>query len=79
MYHINLSPLQDTVCNYFKQGLKNHVLDKHSCITDKPTDLYKFMELYDEINRHWVERYRHYDKTIFYNWMNSSNQFSTMD
>ena len=37
------------------------------------------MELCDRIDRHWVERHRHYDETISYNWMNSSNQFSTMD
>ena len=79
VYHINPSPSQDTVCDYFKQGLKNHVLNELSCMTDKPLNLYKFMKLCDEIDRHWVERCRHYDETISYNWMDSSNQFPTMD
>ena len=50
-YCINPSPLQDTVHDHFEQGLKNHVLDKLSCMTDKPLDLYKFMKLCDRINR----------------------------
>ena len=48
-------------------------------MTDKSLDLYKFMELCDRINKHWVKRYRHYDETISYNWMNSSNQFLTIN
>ena len=79
VYHINLSSLQDTIHDHFKQDLKNHVLDELSHMTDKSLDLYKFIELCDRINRHWIERCRHYDETVSYNQMNSSNQFSTMN
>ena len=48
-------------------------------MTDKPPDLYNFMKLCDEINKGWVERHRHYDKIIFYNQIDSSNQFFTMN
>ena len=51
-YCINLSSSQDTVHDYFKQGLKNYVLDKLSHMTNKSLNLYKFMKLYDKINRH---------------------------
>ena len=50
-YYINLSSSQDTVHDHFKKGLKNHVLNKLSCMTDKPSDLYKFIKLCDKINR----------------------------
>ena len=51
VYCINLSSSQDTVCDYFKQDLKNHVLNKLSHMTDKSSDLYKFMKLYNKIDR----------------------------
>ena len=51
VYHINSSSLQDTVCDYFKQDLKNYVLDILSHMTDKSLDLYKFIEFYDRIDR----------------------------
>ena len=73
VYHINFSSSQDTIYDHFKQDLKNYVLNELSCMTDKPLNLYKFIKLCDRINRCWVKRCRHYDETIFYNWIDNSN------
>ena len=41
----------NTIHDYFKQDLKNHILNKLSYITVKSSNLYQFIKLCNNINR----------------------------
>ena len=70
IYQINLISLYKIIQDYFKQDLKNHILNKLSQILVKSDNLYQFIKLCDNINRWWVEQHYYYNNTITYNIFN---------